>query len=1196
MKNLRNSIKKISGVNNLRKIISVFLLVFFFTSITAGRLFAQDKVITLKESGISLEELFKKIEQQSNYRFLYRSAGYMDLGKIVNVDVKNKKISEFLNSVLISSGIKYTLVGTNLIVIAPYAEQPGAIKGKITNQSGDPLVGVTVSVKGNNKGAVTDLEGNYSLKISENDKILIFSFMGMKKQEVLINNRAVIDAVMEDDVTQLREVEVVSTGYQAIPRERATGAFGSVTYKEIEKTPAINLMERLEGKVAGVEFDVRNNVIHIRGQNTYSTGSDSQPLIVVDGFPLINESDESQRLTKVSNSISSGFAILSRINPNDIESITFLKDAASASIWGSKAANGVIVIETKRGKKNIPSITFNLSTSISSPADLSKLKTMNSAQYIDLEKELSDKGFITDPAIWYTGYYTFNTNANASEALEWMFKVKRGTATETERDAALAELSIRDNKSQIRNYLLQEAITQQYNVSITGGGENSTYYISANATKDRPIYKSNYAKSYGFTANTTSEFFNKHITLSTGITYSNSHSKVNTTAITAIGNSNLGLRPYEMLKDNDGNNINRYILFRPEVIDNFTSKGYLPWTYNSIDELNYSNSLQNDNIFRLNASVKAHILDWLDFNISGAYQTNIGETVYEDELNSYYARTRINTATSISSAGKLVYGIPKGGIYSTSNSTNKDYSLRAQININKSWNDIHQLNIIAGSEIREARSGGYSKTLYGFDDETYTSQVVNPTTYYQTVYPWTTYIGYTDGTVRSSKKRYLSYYSNAGYTLFHKYSVSASVRFDDYSMEGVAARDRAKPLWSAGLKWNAKNEKFLEPIKEISNLNFRLTYGIGGSVPTGGYNTSIISISGNDSNTGKIYASINSPANDRLSWETTKQLNGGIDLGLFKNRLIINFDIYNKKSDGILYSMPFNATYGYSNVTYNAASLSSHGFEFGIQSSIIQKEDFCWNSSFTLAYNTNEVTDSRFPKNATINLVTSTIPTVGLSLDYLYVYRWAGLDNTGQSQIYNKNGDIIKSSTNNSQLTSEDLVYAGRKSAPYQGGWTNDFSYKNFTLNVQMNYYLGHKFLKNSISNYPTYVGTYTGVIGTQEDLAYRWKNVGDEASTNIPGLTGINSNSINRYKYSDILVRSASHIRLQQIALSYTVPQSLIQKTPFKSLSASFSMRNLGIIWRKNKDGIDPQYVTTYLYNNLPPTKNYVFSLVATF
>jgi len=1162
--------------------------------------------ISFEFNNVTLGTVIKEIQKQTPFAFIYNNS-YIDVNQKISLVAKEDDITTVMNRLVDGKDLKYKIIGEQITLspkefkiqkktqdVEDQSKTKNTISGIVLDETNKPLAWVSIQNITTKQGTFSNEKGEYTIPVREGDKLL-FTAVGMVKEEIIYTGKsASLNVTLKVDNIALPDIVV--TGYQTVSKKHTTGSFGVVTAREIEKNPSINIMERLAGKVAGVDFDIRSNKITIRGQNTY--GSDSRPLIVVDGFPLMEESDGTQKLVKIPGTPdAASMSTLSRINPNDIQSITFLKDAASASIWGSRAANGVIVIETKRGASHEPKINFTSSIGISSPADLSRLRIMNSAEYVDLEKELFEKGFINDPATWSPGYYTFNTNKNTSEALEWMFKARRGTITEAERNAALEEISARDNSGQIRDYLLQNSLNQQYNLSISGGGENSTYYISANSSKDRPVYRNNDARSVSLTANMSSNLFKDRLTINAGISYNNTHSKTNISSSTALSTSDLGLRPYDMLVDNDGNKIYNYIKFRPEVIDYFTDKGYLPWTYNAIDELNYSNILSGEDLVRINASARLKIFDWLTYDISGAYQINIGESITNNEKESYSTRTLLNEATSISTAGKLVYGIPFGGVYKISNRKAKDYSLRGQFNINKNWDENSILNIILGAELREASSFGYSKTLYGFDNDTYLSQGVNPTTYYQTMYPWTTFIGFSDQGINAPRKRYMSLYSNAMYTYKQRYSASASVRYDDNSIQGARVQERAKPFWSAGLSWNIKQEDFLQPVDFISNMNLRLTYGTGGTIPStdGSYNTTVINIPGVNYSTNKTYATISSPANDRLSWETTGQFNAGLDLGILNNKIIIIFDAYSKKTDGILWSMPFNATYGYTSLRYNAASLSNHGYDLGINTRIY-KGDFGWGSNLTFAYNTNKVTDSRFPKiSSAAQLVNSSSPITSLPLDYLYVYRWGGLDDKGQSQILTKDGTILKSTESAASLTADDLKYVGRKTAPFSGGWSNEFSYKNLRLSIQMTYYMGHKFLKSSVDNYPTYTG-YTGVIGTNKDLAERWRNPGDESVTNVPGLSNINYNSLLRYKTSDLLVRDASHVRLQMISLSYDIPYVFLKGTLIKSVSASLSIRNLGILWRGNKDGIDPQYVRLNNYANLPPTKNFIFSINATF
>ncbi|WP_346317701.1 SusC/RagA family TonB-linked outer membrane protein [Chitinophaga sp. YIM B06452] len=1078
-------------------------------------------------------------------------------------------------------------------------EQPGdggyvqTISGLVTDTDGKPLIGVTVLPEGYavHWGVTTSSDGRYTLRLREKTEALVFSFIGMAPHKETLDGRSVINVKLETDVKQLNEVAVISTGYQKIPKERATGAINVIDAKTIREVPAVNMLERLEGAVPGVRFDVRNNRISIRGMNTLSTATSSTPLIVIDGFPAVD-----QDLSKRENSGASIGTILSRYNPEDIESITILKDAAATSIWGAKAANGVIVLTTKRGKKNSSQMNFSTNLSISNPSNMKNLNRMNSAEYIELEKEMKDLGYFSDPAVWDNSWMTFNQNRPVSEALEWMFRADRGQATPKQRDSALAALGSLDNRGQIRDLLLQRAVSQQYNLSFSGGGQNSTYYLSTNYTKDVPVYKSNKGEAYFVTANMSNELFNKRVTVNTGINYNYANTTSNMATLNAIGNGRLGLRPYEMLQDAQGNTIARSIDFRDEVAADFLAKGYLPWTYSPLQELDYGFVKTKENRFRFNADIITRLTNWADLSVAGSLQRNTGSTATLGELNSYDTRTMLNIGTTIGANGRLVYGVPYGGKLTSDTYNESAYSLRGQLNVNRSWGTLYSLNALAGAEIREQTGERYSQTRYGFDEATFSSASWKPNDPYNTVYGWTNTLSYNDGGINKSISRALSYYGNAAFSVLSgRYIVSGSLRFDDFNLLGATRGQRAKPLWSAGVKWNVSSEDFMRNVNWLSNLNVRFTYGTGGSIPTSVSNAAILSLGGIDPVTMEPIGSVQSPANNHISWELTRTGNLGVDFSLLNNRLSVSADAYRKRTTDILWTFPINSTYGWNTLPFNAASMKGHGYELGLRAEVIRRADFGWASTFNISYNTNEVTDARFKRPSGIQIIGGNF-VEGMPRDAMYAYRWAGLDNQGRSQIFDKDGKIITADNGNNVITTDDIAYMGRTTPPYFGGFFNDFRYKSFTLGVRISYEMGHKIRRYSIENYPTFTGDYYGLIGSQKDLALRWRKPGDEASTNVPGLANVSINNINRYKFSDLLVESGSHIRLQQVSLGYQVPPQVLSRIAVKSLGMSASARNLGIIWKKNKAGIDPSYVASSNYTNLPPAPAFYLSLNASF
>lgn len=1154
--------------------------------------FAQKVTFTKKDA--SLKQLFTEIRNQTGYNVFFQEGKVNDELKI-DAAFKNAPLEEVLTKALSARSLTYTIVNKTIVVkkkelnfmdkVKSFFEAI-SVEGKVyDDESGKPLQNVTITIKGTNRKIVSNEAGYFRFSGVPDNAVLVFSNIGYETRE--LTARESIEIKLKLATQTLNDV-IVSTGYQQIKKGSTTGSYTVISADEIASTPSINLMERLEGKVPGVQFDLRKNTVQIRGVNNY-TNPTTPPLIVIDGFPAINQSLTTITSGSVVSSPTflnqpetSGNAILSTFNPADIESITFLKDAAASAIWGSKAANGVIVITTKRGKKGTSSINFGSTFGISAPANLSNLTTMSNRDYISLEQELVDKGFITDPATNYR-------NSAVTEAEEWMFKVKRRTASVAQRDSALNVLANRSNKDQLNEYLLQKAVTQQYNLSSSGGADNSSYYVSGSYNKDRPVFKSNGAQTYSMISNFTNDFLKKRITVATGLSYNYSKSQVNSAALQALGAGSFGLAPYEMLVDPQGNRISKAVAFTPRVSDSLARIGYLPWTYNAIDELNYNNTINTSSAIRANASVKGVVTSWLNLSVSGQVQKTMAEQTLVQNLASYTTRNLINTGTVFTNK-KASYGVPVGAVYKNSRTTSDDYNLRAQFDINKNWNDKHHFDMIGGTEIRQSKYNSGSQTLYGYNEDISTSVVVNPTVNYPTIFGSTTQLGFNDGTIYLNTKRYLSYFSNATYSYLNRYFVTGSVRFDDYSLIGVDRRHRATPLWSTGLKWDVKKESFMDQIRWISDLSLRGTYGSGGTVPSAGQAYTTIGLGSSDLNTLLPYASINAPANQSIGWETTKTTNGGLDADFFNSRLSVSVDVYHKNTDGILVGLPFNSTYGWSNLTYNAGTLIGHGAEVNLNGQIVRSRNWSWSSNFNISYNTNKVTDSRFPSTvATVGNVLTT----GYPVDNLFVYRWAGLDNTGQSQIYAANGSILKS-TGSPAVKAEDRVYAGRTTAPYFGGFSNTVRYHNLSLMVRATYYLGNKFLLQNInsSSYPNSAG-FNGLINNSEALATRWRNPGDEATTNVPGLTGINFNSLSRYINSDLNVRDGGNIRLQQITLNYSIPQNILRKMGFiKAVNVGATVSNLGLLWVANKEGIDPNYQMTSTYTNLPPSRNYLFNL----
>ncbi|HSC36581.1 MAG TPA: TonB-dependent receptor, partial [Chitinophagaceae bacterium] len=564
----------------------------------------------------------------------------------------------------------------------------------------------------------------------------------------------------------------------------------------------------------------------------------------------------------------------------------------------------------------------------------------------------------------------------------------------------------------------------------------------------------------------------------------------------------------------------------------------------------------------LNLSLNVRVTPWLSAMASG----NIGRYFSESELywepDSYDARMMINTATSLNTAGARVYGLPTGGKLDMNSGSGRTYSLRGQLAVDKSWNSIHRLNVLAGTEIREKYDKTTGEVRYGYDKSINSFRSVSAGSTYRTMYNSTQTISATSKAMSELTTRSLSYFANAAYTFDNKYTVTGSARFDDFNLLGVDRRKRAIPLWSGGVKWNLKNERFLQHVPWINQLSARATYGISGNAPQGYAPVTVVFISGADFYTGYPYASVSTPAVDNLAWEKTRMANYGIDYSLFNSRLFGSVEYYRKKTTDIIWQMPINSTYGFSTTLFNTGNLTGKGVDISLNVVPVALKNFRWTAFMNLSYNTNIMKDVRF-KTATTSFSPENLYD-GYPTDYLFSYLWGGLDNTGQALIKDPLNPQ-KTYTVNDFPFENIRVYSGRTTSPWFGGFGSSFEYKGFSLSCMFSYQFGGVYRKPSINNIGFSNNTNVGRIG---DLAQRWRKPGDEAFTNVPGLEfGANTifnQSVTRYSESTYLIRSKSSIHLRQVSLSYNVPKQLIAKAGMKGLSLSAVARNLGMIWAK--------------------------------
>ncbi|WP_353123812.1 SusC/RagA family TonB-linked outer membrane protein [Dysgonomonas capnocytophagoides] len=1190
--------------------IKLRLLTFFLTSVFFSLpMLAQNSssLVTIKKNRIGVEEAFSIIKEQTHYFIMYENQ-IIDNRLKLKLDLENVSIEKALDDICSKSGLKYEIMDSHVLITKPGNNKvknrnngnQKIITGKIVSAEGDPLPGATVWVVGKSNGTMADASGNYTLDVDYGE-ILKYSFLGMEDVIKQVGDDRVINVTLPSKSHLLQNIEVVSTGYQTLPKERATGAFATITAKDLEKTPSANVVQRLEGQVPGLQlsltsgdrsFAYTNTIksassqtrnigsveynMNIRGTSTFS--GESFPLVVVDG--VITEAD------------------LSNFNPNDIENITILKDAAAASIWGVRAANGVIVITTKRGTTNTkPRVSFSSNFTFSGKPDINYLKMISSSDMLEYERDLVNSNILTSmPATSYSTaqYYL-------PEGSRLALQLKEGTISQGEYDQRVASLSSIDSKSQLSKYFLQNSSSQQYNLAVTGGGDNSDYYYSASYSKENTSITRNEGERLTLTLNNNWKLFNT-ATLSTNFKGAFFSYKNNGTTINSLfPSSGRKLMPYENIADENGNGIS-YDRLDPSWTSTLSS-AFKDWRYNYIDEQRLRDNTQKTNSFSGNINLVVPLFKGVSSSSLVSVERSFSKSKIYFDPESYTFRNLINYYTYPTATSNSL-GISAGGNLVGNDVDENNYTFRQQFNYNNVINNIHRINALAGMEMRETNIGQNAYNLYGYNTST---GIANTSINFSTTptYAWvggstpTSYTSFSQGAYAmklDKRRRFISYYANAAYTLKDRYSFSGSVRYDDYNNFGVERKYRATPLYSFGAKWNLKREKFMDALSWINDLSLRMTYGINGNLSLNTYPFTNIYILSNYV-TGQPSAAISSMANPELRWEKVYTNNYGLNFSLFNSRLGGSFDYYTKRSRDLLYSFPIGTAYigniG-TGLVRNAAALDGRGVDVSLRGIAQKSKDWQTSVGLQFSYNTNEVKKNVFfEENDYMNYYGYYPGGIGLlegyPTDKLFVYRNAGLDEEGYTQIYDANGEIVKYTTTTIPSI-KDLKYAGRKVAPYYGSLNIDLKYRQFSLYALATYQFGGVFLRPTITGY---VGSiYNARFDLSEDIAKRWRKPGDETLTSVPRIS-TNTYSLNRYIYSDINVLKSDYIRMRQISLSYQVDKDLLRKIKIESMQLSLSVNNLGLLWAANNEGYDPDYIsspsTTF---NLPPSQSYTIGL----
>lgn len=1033
-----------------------------------------------------------------------------------------------------------------------------------------PISGARIILQNPVKETQSDDQGSFSFILPYGKYEVFIHHLGYQRQSFQFQmpaNQAVI-IYLKEAPKQLEEVNV-NTGYQHIPKERATGSFTQVDNTTLNAQSGTNILSRLNGVAGGVLFDTKATTTLQRKLNFSIRGLSSingplDPLIVLDNFPY--EGD------------------INNINPNDVESITVLKDAAAASIWGARAGNGVVIITSKNGKFNqAPTVEFGTNVIFSEKPDYFKLPQIGSADYIDVEQFLFNKGF-------YDNSLSTEPYRARSPAVEVFLQRKNQKITPLDSAAMINRLKGNDIRTDYAKYLLSAPFTQQYFINLSGGTAKNNYALSGGYDRNKSELDASYQKVNFRLGNSYSPI--KSLRLDFGLYYTSSWRDGGKPSISSVKVDGKKI-PYLDLADDAGNPLPVAVDYNQSYTDLAGKGKLLNWQYFPLTDYKYQKNKTSVNDLVANAGLRQHILSWL--SVEARYQFERQQTDRKNlqDQQSYYVRKLINLFSQIDpSTGNVTYNVPKGGILESGKANLISHNLRGQINVAKEWNK-HAVSGIAGMEIRNTENERLSTIAYGYAENPLLATNVD----FRNTYP-----NFVTGNemqipggigLDHTLNRFVSTFANVAYTYNTRYTLSASARRDASNLFGLNTNDKWKPLWSAGLAWNIDQETFYK-LDILPRLKFRATYGYQGNVDLSRSALTILSYSSNNSVTGFPQAIVTQLSNPELRWEKTGQLNLGLDFSFVRNVLSGSIEFYRKQGSDLYAPVVFDYTaYGLSNVvTKNVANMLGKGLDVNLTSRNLNGK-LAWGTQLIYSYNRSITSKYYAPKGYAAGLVgagTDITPIIGMPLYSIGSYRWAGLDGTGNPQGYlngkvSTNYNAISQDASLLGVESEGIVYHGSSIPTHTVALINNLDWKYFSLSFNLSGKLGYYFRRPSL----VYDQLFNQGNGHAE-FASRWQKAGDESRTNVPAMIyPANQNRDSFYQLSEATVSRGDHIRLQYVNLAYSFTPSILKKAGIKSCRIYLYASNLAILWSANSAGLDPDYPGI-----LPPLKTYSLGIQA--
>lgn len=1067
----------------------------------------------------------------------------------------------------------------------------------ISSEDNMPLIGASVYIKaedlskdGNSPtitGVITDIDGKFNISVPEGVTRLFCSYVGHEVQELkLVPGKDQYEITLFPSAQMLDAVVV--TGYQTVERRKLTAAVGKLNISDETIGAVKSIDQALAGQIAGLSVTSTSGApgapakIRIRG--TSSLNGTQDPLWVLDGIPLEGtDVPQSNVLNDVSNIQQSSIAGL---NPADIENITVLKDAAATAIYGARAANGVIVITTKKGKVGKPVINFSSKFTYMPTLSTNRLNMLNSQEKVDLELELLRSNFAYGDN--KGGVSKIISGYGLTDAY------KKGGLGALTPEAQTDISRLRNTETDWGDILFRDAFNQEYSLSLSGGNERVTYYTSIGYYQENGNVKGVGLDRLNIVAKTSYKV-NRMLKFGVSLFVNRRNNKTYLTDTYGLVNPVYYSRkanPYYQPFDVNGN----YVYDFDVQNNSDTDLGF-----NIFEERKNTSNEETINALSSIFDAELRFNDKLKFTTQLGLQLDKASKEQIADKESFSMRIiRKNSKYWDSASQSNKNFIPDGGVHKAYENTNSQITWKAMGEYRDSFNDIHELEVMVGTELRKTWYETLFSAGYGFDRQTLTTKpVVFPDEDRARQFPLhqKTY----------KENAYVSFFSTASYSLMNRYTFGGSIRFDGSDLFGVDKKYRYLPLYSVSGLWRLSNEPFMQGTRKwMDNLAFRVSYGIQGNIDKntspfllGKYIVDNILPGGSEH-----MIDINSAPNKKLRWEKTQSVNVGLDFSVLNQAINLSVDYYYRKGTDLIGKQMLPLETGFVSTNINWASMVNKGVEVSLSTRNVATKNFSWYTNLNFAYNNNKVLREAIPE-------AQTIPgREGYPVDAIFAIKTAGLDEEGYPLFYDKEGKKVTLKelyrlqdpfglgfTVNSDVTPAEersfYSYIGSQDTPYTGGLINTFSYKNWELTANLSFNLG-----GYVRTTPSYnFINFDRGQNVNSDILDRWTP--ENTDGRLPALITSEKRADEYYWYDqkseiyknlDIWVKKLNYFRLQNLRLGYRLPEKMIKSLGMGSASVAIEGRNLLVFGSSYKNFLDPES----MYNPYAPPipKSITFSL----